>query len=149
MLFPLWRCSSPCGDALPLVATSSDSECCCRLQVPGRAEASVPGCTDPRSHGDGDWPRGQWRHEDPQHPAVPGVPRELQQGQSLLRGERIAITVECAPFWRVRLQHTSPLRNLSTLRLRYQVPKINTASAEQLHRAMLLLLLAYKNPCHH
>ncbi len=35
-----------------------------------------------------------------------------------------------------------------TLRLRYQVPKINTASAEQLCRAMLPLPLAYKNPYH-
>ncbi len=30
----------------------------------------------------------------------------------------------------------------------YWVPKINTISAEQLHRAMLPLLLPYKNPCH-
>ena len=32
--------------------------------------------------------------------------------------------------WRVRLQHTLPVCNLSTLRLRYQVPKMNTVSAE-------------------
>ncbi len=50
--------------------------------------------------------------------------------------------------WRVRLQHTSPVCNLSTLRLRYQVPKINTTAAEQLPRAMLPLLLPYKRPCH-
>ena len=46
------------------------------------------------------------------------------------------------------LQHTLPLHNLSTLRLRYQVPKINTASAEQLCRVTLPLPLAYKNACH-
>ena len=40
-------------------------------------------------------------------------------------------------LWPVRLQHTSPIRYLSTLRLRSQVPKINMASSEQLPRATL------------
>ena len=44
--------------------------------------------------------------------------------------ELLDISVCC--WWQVRLQHTSPVCNLSTLRLRYQVPKINTVSAEQL-----------------
>ena len=35
----------------------------------------------------------------------------------------------------IYIQHTSPAQNLNTLRLSYQVPKINTTSAEQLHRA--------------
>ncbi len=48
------------------------------------------------------------------------------------------------PNWQVRLQHTSPVRNLSTLRLRYQVPKINNTSAEKCSSAMLLLPLPYK-----
>ncbi len=41
----------------------------------------------------------------------------------------------------------NPDTRLSTPRLRYQVPKINKVSAEQLHRAILPLLLPYKKPC--
>ncbi len=45
--------------------------------------------------------------------------------------------------------HLTPNTYLGTPRLRYCIPKINTMSAEQLHRAMLPLLLPYKKPCHH
>ena len=43
-----------------------------------------------------------------------------------------SVRISTTRKWRVRLQRTSAAGNLSTLRLRYQVPKINTASAEQL-----------------
>ena len=41
----------------------------------------------------------------------------------------------------------TPNTGPSTPRLRYCIPKINNVSAEQLHRAMLPLLLPYKRPC--
>ena len=41
----------------------------------------------------------------------------------------------------------NPNTPLSTPRVRYCIPKINNASAEQLRRAMLPLLLPYKKPC--
>ena len=87
-----------------------------------------------------------WRQgAGPQGPQGPMDPLFLANKAVGDRGDR----------WRVHLQHTSPACNLSTLWLRYQVPKINTASAEWLGRAMLLLPLAIKTlataslPCCH
>ncbi len=49
---------------------------------------------------------------------------------------------------KLRFLWTKFVTSTLTARLRYQVPKINTASAEQFRRATLPLPLSYKNPCH-
>ncbi len=58
----------------------------------------------------------------------------------------------CSVLFAVLLMSTlttylTPNTCLSTLRLRCCIPKINNASAEQLHRATLPLPLPYKKPC--